>query len=224
MKTNLCFFLSGLALLLSAAVSANAAVMVIDDFATGGFSVWFSVSDSRPTMRESGLLSLMPGGRVTRLTHGEGWGFWHATSTPQDGGSMNYTLELRGDPPYGVNWLDIGYLRSGGFDLSGYEAFSLSIGNLVGRGEVIAYSGSSEGIPVPITGTGELLIPFEMMQSPVPTDRLTSLHFRFIGLTADFLVTVDRIAAVPEPSGALLALPGVLALLARRRRARIVQR
>lgn len=217
MKTNHNPFRAGLALLLSAVASANAAIMIIDDFTQGGFSV----SESYPTMWEPGL-SLPIGENVSRTASGRGLAYWSAHSSPLFGGSMNYTLELRADPIHVQSYLEVYYQRSGSFDLSGYHAFSLSITNLVGRGEIIAYSGSFKGIAVPITGTGELLIPFELMQNTEPLDRLISLDFRFIGLSKDFSVTVDRIAAVPEPSGASLALLGGLVLLFRRRRAKAV--
>jgi hypothetical protein len=217
MKTNFNSFRFALIASLIAVSQGDAAVLVVDDFASGGFSV----SESYPTMREIGL-SLPIGENVSRLVSGDGLAYWNAQSSPLFGGSMNYTLELRGDPIHVQSYLNVSYQRSGGFDLSGYDAFSLSISNLVGRGEIIAYSGSFKGIPVPITGTGELLIPFELMQNSLPLDRLLSLHFRFIGLSKDFSVTVDRIAAVPEPSGACLALLGSLMLLFRRRRATAV--
>ena len=133
---------------------------------------------------------------------------------------MNYTLELRGDPLYGDNYLEIDYQRSGGFDLSGYDAFSLTVSGLVGSGEIIAYSGTFKGTPVPITGTGELVIPFSMMENTVPIDRLISLDFRLIGLTADFSVTLERITAVPEPGSLGLFTGGMAVLLSIRRRRR----
>jgi hypothetical protein len=204
------------ALLVAGAATAGAATLVVDDFTQGGFAV----SQSYRTMRESDL-SLPAWGGVSRLASGRGSGYWHASSTAQLGGSMNYTLELRGDPPYGVNYLDIGYARSEVFDLSGYDAFSLTVSGLVGRGEIVAYSGGAfRGTPVPITGTGELLIPFSMMDNTASIDRLTSLHFRVIGLTADFSVTIDRIAAVPEPGSLGLFAGGMAVLLATRRRRR----
>lgn len=207
--------LTAAALAAMAPLGAAGAVLVIDDFATGGFSV----SESYPTMRESGL-SLPIGENVTRLASGRGYAYWHATSTPQNSGSMNYTLELRGDPPYGTNYLNIAYMRSGGFDLSGYDAFSIFISGLVGSGVIVVSDNNwSEAVPVPITGTGALVVPFSFMNNVAPINRLSSLDFRFIGLTEDFSVTVDQIAAVPEPSGASLVLLGGLMLLSRRRRA-----
>ncbi len=132
---------------------------------------------------------------------------------------MNYTLELRGVPPYGTNYLKVSYTRGGGFDLSGYDAFSLFISGLVGSGVIVVSDNNwSEAVPVPITGTGELVVPFSLMNNIAPINRLSGLEFRFIGLTEDFSVTVDRITAVPEPSGASLVLLGGAMLLFRRRR------
>ncbi|MCF7732112.1 MAG: PEP-CTERM sorting domain-containing protein [Akkermansiaceae bacterium] len=102
------------------------------------------------------------------------------------------------------------------------DAFSLTVSGLVGSGEIIAYSGTFKGTPVPITGTGELVIPFSMMENTVPIDRLISLDFRLIGLTADFSVTLDRIAAVPEPGSLGLFAGGMALLLTKRRRWRSV--
>jgi hypothetical protein len=65
-----------------------------------------------------------------------------------------------------------------------------------------------------------LVIPFSMMDNTVPIDRLTTLHFRIIGLTADFSVTLDRIAAIPEPGSLGLFAGGMAVLLAARRRRR----
>lgn len=202
------------ALLVAGAATAGAATLVVDDFTQGSFSV----SESYPTMRESNL-SLPVGENVSRLASGRGLAYWHASSTASFGGSINYTLELRADPPYGTNYLDIAYLRSGGFNLSGYDAFSLTVSGLVGMGEIMAYSGGSpDGSPVPITGTGELVIPFSMMNTIAPIDRLTTLEFRLIGLTADFSVTLDQITAVPEPGSLVLLAGGMALLLATRRR------
>ncbi|MEO0017777.1 MAG: hypothetical protein RLZZ522_1060, partial [Verrucomicrobiota bacterium] len=108
-----------------------------------------------------------------------------------------------------------------GFSILGYEAFSLTITNLVGRGEIMAYSGrSGNGIAMAITGTGEMVIPYSKLNTTTPLGDLSSLHFRLIGLSSDFSVTLDRITLVPEPGSLGLFAGGMAVLLATRRRRR----
>jgi hypothetical protein len=194
--------------------NAGAATLVLDDFTQGAFALQF---DGPINILQNVLTPLTD----LRSTSGRGDKDWHATLA--DGsGVMSYTMNLRGEPNDKTNWLDLSYgRRSGGFSILGYEAFSLSLTNLVGKGEIMAYSGGmANGIAMAITGPGEMVIPYSNLNTTTPLGDLSSLHFRFIGLSSDFSVTVDRIALVPEPGSLGLFAGGVAILLATRRRRR----
>lgn len=137
-------------------------------------------------------------------------------------GVMTYTLSLNAEPTDGSNYLTLGYARkAGGFSLLGYDAFSLTITDLVGLGEVMAYVGyTPNGIPMPISGTGEMIIPYSMLNTTAPLGDVTSLRFLLTGRSSDFSVTLDRIALVPEPGSLGLFIGGMAVLLTIRCRRR----
>ena len=203
-----------LPLLAAVVPTATAATLILDDFTQGAFALQFD----RPNDILQDITTPLTD---IRYVYGRGVKDWHATLA-EGSGVMSYTMNLRGEPNDKSNWLDLSYRRrSGGFSILGYEAFSLSLANLVGQGEVMAYSGgTANGIAMPITGTGEMMIPYSKLNTTIPLGDLSSLHFRFIGLSSDFSLTVDRIALVPEPGSLGLFAGGMVVLLATRRRRR----
>ena len=119
------------------ASSAESAVVVLDSFSEGAFSLKFSGPTSQRDTLSGGLFD-------DRLAGGAGvkdWGAKLNTTT----GQLLYDVNLRG-APNGDNWFELSYSSSQGlFSLGGVDGFSLNLTGLTGAGEFVAFLGSSPG-------------------------------------------------------------------------------
>jgi hypothetical protein len=188
---------------------ASAASTVFDDFSSGGY----------PSNGGMNSVSIVTPFADNRLSYGSGSGW--SSSVDTFGGVLTYTLNTRVDPGSDY-WFDMIYTSSlGNMNLVGYNAFIIHIQNLTGDGQMLAHFGSgtpaSSVIPLTLSGTGDLVIPFASMGSTIP-DSPSFITFEIIPGSRDFSITLSGISVIPEPSTAALASISTFFIMARRRR------
>jgi hypothetical protein len=204
--------LAFLALLVAAATHSQAATVVLDSFTEGSVNLSDGFGGPDVDVLTTGLLQL-------RDVDLDGGGEYTATLVTGSG-TLNYTVDLRGQPN-GVRMTLI-YQRpdQGLFSLIGTEGFSIHVQGIVGAGELIMFvnPGSSRSVSIPLNTAGELFYPVGNLGGNFTLDQLNQVGLHFIARSPDFSITLGEISAVPEPSGTVLfGLVASAGLFARRR-------
>ena len=203
MKTKSFFLI--IAFFLSASPRQNlTAATVLDSFSSGSFSLSDSGSDTDTDLITDGLFD-------ERWVMGHSMGNFNATLAPENG-MMTYGVSLRANPTRGeLLVLFYSNLKNRAVNLTGATGFTLDVTGLLGSGEIlVSLNGTSRfATPVPITSAGVFFYPMENTGNIIPLDSVNQVSIQLIATSADFSITLDRIAVVPEPStGLLLGLGG----------------
>lgn len=211
MKTLLPYKIVSFALLILN--TSNAATVIFDDFSTGRSSI----SSSGSSQSNQLIVSLFADSRTLTGSGTQNWSaLVNITST-----TLSYSLSI----PSGIldpsQRLQLDYVSSlGNFNLLGYDSFVFHVSALSGAGQVMAYFGASGhqsgALPVNLTSTGDLYIPFTSANAHNPAS-IDSIHFWILPQDANFSVTFTGISVIPEPSALILSALGACALLVRRR-------
>jgi len=140
-------------------------------------------------------------------------------------GTSILTFDTGDGPLLGTRegYINIRWGSNPSLSLLGYDAFALTITDLVGVGEVhvgINYLGyGSSSTSVPLTTDGELIIP--MSQVDLGTGSLagvSSIQLVLSGVSADFGASISEFRVIPEPSSSVLLMCSLAFFLSQRRR------
>lgn len=189
---------------------SEASTVIIDDFSSGQFSI-----NSNGTTRDTSLISSSIAS--SRWSRGSGSDNWTA-SVDSDTSTLSYAVSN----PIATTRFAITYSSStGSLDLIGLSALLIEVNDLVGFGQIYAFEGSSSSlldvIPVDLTITGSIIIPFANMNTANPTNP-SELTFYIVPQSPDFAITISSIGAIPEPTSAIMITISAFTLILRRRR------
>lgn len=199
----------------SMAGSSNAATVIFDDFVTGGYDI----GTGRPTSQNTSSINMPL--VDTRGAEGFGLGFWSSTVETGDN-TLSYALSLRpgGNPLEGHSFRITYSNSSSNINLLGFNAFVLNVGSVLGSAMIYAYVGAGnpmlDVIPVELSGSGDIVIPFSNMAEIDPTQP-NAISFLIVPQTLVFTSTFNSISVIPEPSAFILSALGACVLLVRRR-------
>ena len=207
MKLHLIIFVTTVLM----APASNAAVLIIDPFSEGDFSLNSNGTRTNETRIAETIVNI-------RRVEGLGLGQWTATMVPSDGFIGYEALEIiPAGRPYA---LFVSYFRSGGsFNLTGFDSFRLDFGEVSGNAMLAISVNSSDTnslVEVPLTASGVVEYPFANMAA----SSLNSQSHITIRITPDstpFSLRLNEVALVPEPNALVLAMLGVFAVIRRRR-------
>lgn len=217
-------FLSALFIALGLQSQAPAAIVVVDSFDQGGFSlalfpafeyayenVNLPLADSRNSTIPGRLAA--PGSVMT------------STLNPVTG-QLSFLATGSSNSANAPLGLCVIYSKDGPYNLLGYTGFVFDFSVMSGAGTLLVELGSGSAIYGPsarritLNGPGEVFYSFADLNfgSGDSVDFFFAMHFAFEARSPEFSFTLDEIRLVPEPSGALLTLAAGAGLLARRRR------
>ena len=202
-----------LAVLALPSTNSIGAVVVLDDFSIGNFSL------------HRGEEAFTDLGVTNRRVGGVGFVPWTADLV-LGSGEMTYHIIQSRDFPNGTDWLQLDYyvgaLVPSGDPLAvlGIDGFVIRISGLVGTGSLaVDLNDLLVGtVELPISGTGDIYYPLANIAGVAGDGDVNLLQFRFITTSKDFSITIDQITLVPEPSSGLCFVVGAVCCLARRRR------
>jgi len=194
--------------------TSNAATVVFDDFSTGRSSI----SSSGSSQSNQSISSPFADSRALTGSGAQNWSaLVNITST-----TLLYSVSLPGGSLAPNQRLQLDYVSSlGVINLLGYDSLVFHVSALSGAGQIMAYFGDtghqSGALPVNLTSTGDLYIPFTNA-NPYNPAAIDSIHFWILPQDANFSVTFTGISVIPEPSALILSALGACVLLIHRRK------
>lgn len=195
------------------ASNARSAGLILDSFTENSFS--FVNPSSLPVLAltESDVVNL-------RSLNYSGPGTFFVTQSAPSG-IFNFRVDLRGNPNGGIpSYLQFIYVqRNEQIDLLGTSHAYFRVSSLVGAGEVqLAMAGGFESVTIPVSATGDFLIPVPNGFDNSPLQSTGSISIRLVAKSLDFSITLDEIGLIPEPAAGSLVAAGTVLVLAKRRR------
>jgi hypothetical protein len=191
----------------------HGAILLIDDFSDGPFSLLGQYGES---LDDKGIQfgTMLGGDRYTALT----------SSSRQFGvtavlvtGTSEFSFDANTGPVGPSDNQGVFYALYGVpltlRDFSGYSGLELSISTVSGTGIVDVWLGGTS-FSTSVSQAGLVFIPIEGSSFT----SVSEVRLQFTAVTNDFSISVDRFSAVPEPSTFLLLAAGIGLCLRRNRR------
>ena len=213
MKTIIYLFLASSGMIFSG--PCHGASLVIDSFSDGTIAIGSGGSYLSPEVPIASDVVTTRGLYVAGSI--DNWD-WRADLNPPPGSFFFNADRLQTGGR--VLRLSLNYDSTSSFSLSGYRAFELDLRAVTGKGLmeiIIASSDASQRIQVSIDSPGTVSYPFENLAAS-SLESLNRLSVHFFPEADDFSFTLDEIRVVPEPSGSLMVVLGIILGVSRRRR------